>query len=199
MGLAPDSAERFAQSGDQASAAPGVGPNEPAVDVGEVMGQIARSLQQEHGDVAATLEAITAAAVDAVPGTDDCGVTLVIGRRHVQSRAPTGDLPRIIDLLQERLGEGPCIDAGWEHPIVRIDDMRTERRWPRFAAGAFDGGVRAMLSFRLFVAGDTLGALNLYSREPHALGAESESVGLLFASHAAIALAGAQNEERLRT
>jgi GAF domain-containing protein len=137
--------------------------------------------------------------VNAVPGTDECGITLVTERRHVESRAPTGDLPRVIDQLQERLGEGPCIDAVWEQATVRIEDMVTEQRWPRFAAGARDSGVGSMLSFQLFVTGDNLGALNLYSGRPHAFVEESESIGLVFASHASIALAGAQNEERLRT
>ena len=39
-------------------------------NLGEVMGQLARALQEEHGDVSKTLEAITAAAVRSVPGTD---------------------------------------------------------------------------------------------------------------------------------
>jgi GAF domain-containing protein len=167
-------------------------------NLGEVMGQVARSLQQEHGDVDATLAAITGAAVTSVPGTDECGITLVIDRRRVESRAPTGDLPREIDRLQERLGEGPCLDAVYDERTVHIDDIEDEDRWPRFAAEAAEAGMRSMLSFQLFVTGGTLGALNLYAREPHAFDEESESVGLVFASHASIALAGAQQEEHLR-
>lgn len=167
--------------------------------LGEIMGQVARSLQQEHGDVEATLQAITAAAVDSVPGAQECGVTLVIQRRRVESRAPTGRIPREIDQLQERLSEGPCLDAVFEQRTVRIDDIRDEERWRRFPEEAAARGLGSLLSFRLFVAGDDLGALNLYATEPLAFDEESESIGLVFASHAAIALAGAQQEERLRT
>jgi GAF domain-containing protein len=166
-------------------------------NLGEIMGQVARSLQEEHGNVDATLEAITGAAVTSVPGTDECGITLVIERRRVDSRAPTGDLPRVIDKLQERLGEGPCLDAVFDHRTVRIEDIRDDDRWPRFAGAAAEAGLRSLLSFQLFVTGGNLGALNLYGREPDAFDEESESVGLVFASHAAIALAGAQQEERL--
>jgi GAF domain-containing protein len=166
--------------------------------LGEIMGHVARSLQEEHGDVEGTLEAITHAAVGSVPGTDQAGVTLVLERRKVESRAPTGDLPREIDRAQERLGEGPCLDAVFEQQTVRIDDIRDERRWPRFAAEAADLGVRSMLSFQLFVTGGHLGALNLYSLRPRAFDDDSESIGLVFASHAAIALAGAQHEQHLR-
>ncbi|WP_233517366.1 GAF domain-containing protein [Geodermatophilus marinus] len=162
------------------------------------MGQVVRSLQAQHGDVAATLEAITAAAVRSVPGTDECGTRLVLERRKVESRAPTGDLPREIDRLQERLGEGPCLDAVHEQRTVRIDDIEGEERWPRFPAEAAGTGMRSMLSFQLFVTGSTLGALNLYAREPHAFGEEAESIGSVFARHGAIALAGAQAEAHLR-
>jgi GAF domain-containing protein len=137
--------------------------------------------------------------VHSVPGAEECGITLVLGRRRVESRAPTGKLPLEIDQLQEDLSEGPCLDAVFEHKTVRIDDIRDERRWPRFPAAAAAMGVGSLLSFQLFVTGDNLGALNLYATQPHAFDEESESVGLVFASHAAIALAGAQQEERLRT
>ena len=56
--------------------------------------------------------------------------------------------------------------------------------------------VASMLSFRLFVEGDDLGALNLYSPDTHAFDDESEHVGLLFAGHAAVALATAFSESR---
>jgi hypothetical protein len=72
-------------------------------NLGEVMGQVARALQEEHGDVEATLEAITRSAVHSVPGAQDCGITLVTDRRRVESRAPTGEIPRKIDRLQEEL------------------------------------------------------------------------------------------------
>jgi GAF domain-containing protein len=54
------------------------------------------------------------------------------------------------------------------------------------------------VSFQLFVRRDNLGALNLYASRPHAFALAAEEVGLLFASHAAVALAGAQREEQLR-
>ena len=161
------------------------------------MGRVARSLQHQHGDVEATLQTITAAAVDAVPGAEECTVTYVTGRRSVEPRASTGDLAREVDEVQDRLHEGPCLDAVWDEATVRIDDMREERRWPRYAAEAARLGVLSSVSFQLFVHGDNLGALNLYARQPHAFGEESEDVGPVLAAHAAVALAGAQHEEHL--
>jgi transcriptional regulator with GAF, ATPase, and Fis domain len=166
--------------------------------LGDIMGDVARTLQHEHGDVEATLQTITSAAVHAVPGAEDGGISYVIARKKVESRAWTGDLAHDADRLQNRVREGPCLDAIWTEQIVRIDDMTTEARWPRFAAEARRLGVASCLSFQLFVEHDRLGALNLYARSTHAFGAESEDIGRVFASHAAVALSGAQTEDNLR-
>jgi hypothetical protein len=177
------------------------GPMTSAVtaDLSEIMGRVARTLQQQQGDVAATLEAISAAAVANVPGADGCSISYIVARRRVEPRAWTGDRFRDIDQLQSRVQQGPCLDAVWKHRTVRIDDMTTDRRWPRFAPEAAKLGAASSLSFQLFVVGDNLGALNLYSGSPYAFCAESEDVGLVFASHAAVALIGARQQEHLRT
>ena len=75
--------------------------------------------------------------------------------------------------------------------------MADEQRWPRFASRAATLGAASMLSFQLYVEGDNLGALNLYSGHPNGFDDESEQVGLLFASHAAVAFADARQLEHL--
>jgi hypothetical protein len=162
------------------------------------MGQVARSLHERHGDVGATLQAITSTAVGAIPGAEESTIAYITGRRSVEPRAATSDLPRRIDEIQNRLQEGPCLDSIWEEKTVRVEDMRNEPRWPRYAAEAARLGVLSSVSFQLFVEGDNLGALNVYARRPHAFGEESEDVGLVFAAHAAVGLSGAQNEDHLR-
>jgi GAF domain-containing protein len=166
--------------------------------LGEVMTRIARHLQEVHGDVEATLQAITASAVGTVPHAEECGITYVAGRRKVEPRAWTSDLPRDVDALQERIGQGPCLDAVREQEVVRVDDVAADERWPEFAARAAELGVGSMMCFQLFVEGDNLGALNLYSRSPRSFDDESEEIGRMFASHAAVALAGAEHEHNLR-
>jgi len=105
-----------------------------------------------------------------------------------------------LDELQAELGDGPCLTAVWERETVHIPDMATEDRWPRFAAAATEAGVGAMLCFQLFVHGDNLGALNLYAPTAHAFTDESQAIGLVvFAAHAAVALAAAQHEQHLHT
>ena len=165
----------------------------------DAMGRVARRLQGEHGDVEGTLRAISASAITTVPHADECGISYVVNRRDVEPRACSGALPRLVDSLQERLGQGPCMDAVWDQQVVRVDDVTTESRWPEFCQEAAALGVGSMLCFQLFVTGDRLGALNLYSRRPHAFDEESLDVGMVFAVHAAVALAGALHEQHLRT
>jgi transcriptional regulator with GAF, ATPase, and Fis domain len=107
----------------------------------------------------------------------------------VQSHAPSHELPLRVDALQSETGQGPCLDAVFEHRTVSVPDMANEDRWPRFAARAAELGAGSMLAFQLFVEGDNLGALNLYSRSTKAFDTESEEIGLLVAAHAAVAFA----------
>jgi putative methionine-R-sulfoxide reductase with GAF domain len=166
--------------------------------LGDMMSRVARELQGEHADVEGTLRAIAASAVHTVPDAEDCGISYVIGRSTVEPRAWTSELPRAVDLLQTEVGQGPCLDAVWDQEIVRVDDVAAESRWPRFAERAADLGVGSMMCFQLFVEGDRLGALNLYSRSVGSFDDESRDIGLVFASHAAVALAGAEHEQNLR-
>ena len=161
------------------------------------LGDLARSLEEED-DPEATLVKVVAAAVALIPGAQEGSISVVRGRRDVESQAPSSELPRQVDALQAETGEGPCMDAVFEQQTVRVPDMATEARWPRFAARAHALGAGSMLSFQLYVEGDNLGALNLYSRERNAFDDESEHVGLLFATHAAVAFAGVQKESQLR-
>jgi GAF domain-containing protein len=175
---------------------PGTGSTQ---DLADLMSRTARRLQQEHGDIDGTLQAITATAIKVVPNAEECSISYVIGRKKVEPRASTSDLPRSLDALQERVGQGPCLDAVWEQEIVRVDDVGADDRWPRFLRQASEMGIGSMMCFRLFVEGDRLGALNLYARRSGAFDDESQDIGHMLAAHAAVAVAGAEHEDDLRS
>ncbi|MDF3313409.1 GAF and ANTAR domain-containing protein [Rhodococcus sp. T2V] len=160
--------------------------------------QVARDLRAEHASIQGTLEVITKAARDVVPGAEDAGITLVARGRGFQSRAATSELPKAIDELQHRLGDGPCVQAIWNHETVLVADMTTEGRWPRFAPEAARIGARSMLAFQLYTTEHTMGALNLHSSHPGAFDNTSVSIGGTLATHAAIALIASQREEQFR-
>ncbi|HEX3825491.1 MAG TPA: GAF and ANTAR domain-containing protein [Mycobacteriales bacterium] len=160
------------------------------------LSEVARALQDESTP-ADTLAAVVQASIDLVPGADEGSISVVMGRRDVTSAAASSSLPERVDALQAETGQGPCLDAVYEQQTVRVPEMSIETRWPHFAQRAFEAGALGMLSFQLYVEGDNLGALNLYSRRANAFSDESEHVGLLLAAHAAIAYAGARTEEQL--
>ena len=170
-----------------------------AHSLGAAMGELARALQHEHASEHATLEAVTAAAVEAVPGAEHAAISLVVRGRTVESRAATDPLAERMDAIQTELGQGPCLDAVWEQESVHIPDMAAESRWPRFTAAAAEAGIGAMLCFQLFVADGRLGALNLYASPAGAFDEEARFTGLIFATHAAVAITGARQEETLST
>lgn len=166
-------------------------------ELAQQLSRFARSLEAED-DPDKMLDEVVAAAVRLVPGADEGSISVVVGRKSTESQHPSGELPRRVDAVQTEVGEGPCLDAVFEQQTVRVPDMAQEQRWPRFARRAAELGAMSMLSFQLYVERDNLGALNLYSYEPNAFDDESEHIGLLFASHAAIAFADARKVEQLR-
>ena len=165
-------------------------------DLAVQFSHLARELQSQT-DAHQTLEGIVQAAVGLIPGVDEASISVVLNRKTVTSEAPSGELARAVDELQNEAGQGPCLDTAYEHETVRAADLRTETRWPRFTEKAVKLGAGSMLSLQLYVEGDDLGALNLYSRTAGAFDDESEHVGLLFASHAAIAYAAVQDKAGL--
>ena len=165
--------------------------------VARELSEFARQLSVEP-DQLAVQQRIVDSAVTEIEGAAAAAITLVSGGK-VSTTARTAELAVEVDALQYRTGQGPCLTSLRDAVTVRSDDLSDESRWPRFAHAAAELGVQSMLSLQLFVEGDNLGALNLYATKPHAFTSDDETVGLLFASHAAIALRGARTEANLRT
>jgi hypothetical protein len=78
--------------------------------------------------------------------------------------AATDGAARVMEELQFTLGEGPCVDASWlRRPVLQPELSRTApQRWPGFAAGALEAGIRAIFAFPLQVGGIRVGVLDLY-------------------------------------
>lgn len=103
--------------------------------------------------------------------------------RRFRTVASIGVAERV-DAAQYLLGEGPCIEAIEVDMVagVRADDFAADPEswsWPYLSEAAVALGVRSSLSigvpwsaFRVGLQGQrrALGAINLYAREPHAVG-----------------------------
>ena len=111
----------------------------------------------------------------------------------------SSDVALQADQIQYDLISGPCVDAILKDRVFRADDLRIDDRWPEFGTRAFEAtGVLSMLSIRLFLEedADLLVGLNMYSRELAAFDDESQILGLLLATHGAIAVAASRAREQ---
>ena len=143
------------------------------------------------------MDDIVELACSMVPGADEATITMVRKDRHCYSAAATSAWASDFDVLQDETREGPCLDTIWHQETVRVNDLARDPRWPVLGPRAADHGVGSMLCLQLFVHRDTLGALDLLARARSAFTDESEHVGLLLASHAAIAAADAHHLENV--
>jgi GAF domain-containing protein len=132
-----------------------------------------------------------------IPGAEASSITLVRGDRGFTA-AHSGDMALAADELQYAHGYGPCLDAGRGNVVLRIDDMRTETRWPEYAAKVLEEGVRSSLSVPLPYQGTSIGACNNYSTEPEAFASpESLAAALEVAEAIAVVVLNADAHAQL--
>lgn len=143
------------------------------------------------------LTEITQLAAREIPGAEATSITLIRGDRPFTA-AYSGEMANAADELQYEEGYGPCIDAGRGGVVLRVDDMRTETRWPRYSERVAAQGVRSSLSVALPFQGSTIGALNNYSSRPSAFASgESLDAALAVAETVAVAVANARAHAEL--
>ncbi|MCF6510117.1 GAF and ANTAR domain-containing protein [Blastococcus sp. MG754426] len=148
-------------------------------------------------ELADVLGEITAIAARAIPGAEAVSTTLIRGEKPFTA-AYTGEMALMADELQYAEDGGPCVDAGRGGVVLRVDDMRTEERWPRYVARVRETEVRSSLSVPLPYQGSWIGALNIYSTRPEAFATpEALAAGLETAEVIAVAVANADAHARL--
>ena len=162
------------------------------------MAELAREIASPRS-LNRVLAEVTTAAVELIPAADIAGVLLVKGGGDFESVADTDSLVAQLDKLQHDFGEGPCHDAALQHTIVRTDDLRKEPRWPQYAPAAVEHGVLSSLSFKLYTADRTAGALNLFSFRTDAWDTEAETIGSVFAAHAAAAIMAGSHGRQMQS
>lgn len=162
----------------------------------QTFGEVARALATD-GDAKQILQQIVELAVEHLDACEYAGITLVEGRK-VTSPASSNDVPRTIDHIQSETGQGPCVDAIKQKEVFETGDLSSDERWPEFSRRACEEtGVQSVLSVRLFLREDTMGALNLYSGQPDAFDDSDVAMGLVFAAHAAVAMQSSRRQGEL--
>jgi GAF domain-containing protein len=138
------------------------------------------------------LAEITRIAASGIPGAEASSITLLRNDKAFTA-AYFGEMSLAADELQYEKGYGPCMDAARGGVLLRIDDMRTEVRWPDYVRTVQqETGVRSSLSIPLPYQGVSIGALNNYSTEAAAFATpDSLQAGLEVAEVVAVAVANA--------
>jgi GAF domain-containing protein len=141
---------------------------------------------------------ITAIAAQGIPGAEASSITLLRADK-AYTAAHYGEMALAADELQYEHGYGPCMDAGRGGVLLRVDDMRTEKRWPDYVEHVVTATpVRSSLSVPLPYQGATIGALNNYSTVPAAFASpESLRAGTDVAEVIAVAVANADAHAQL--
>ena len=135
---------------------------------------------------------VTRIAAQGIPGAEATSITLLRDDKAFTA-AYHGDMALAADELQYEHGYGPCMDAGRGGVLLRVDDMRTEVRWPEYVAHVqTTTPVRSSLSIPLPYQGSSIGALNNYSTKPGAFASvESLRAASDIAEVVAVAVANA--------
>src|SRR4051794_3879196 len=126
-------------------------------------------------EVTAAWQVLTTQLQASLPGVAGVGISLLDRPAAGTSVAVTSKLVVAADQAQYRLDEGPCRTACAERRAVRVDDLRGDRRWPRWAAAALSLSIRSVLSSPLLTAGGrAFGSVKLYSLSAGVLGDRAE-------------------------
>jgi transcriptional regulator with GAF, ATPase, and Fis domain len=98
---------------------------------------------------------------------DGAGLMLIGQGEALRWVTATDPRAQVIEAAQERLGQGPCVDAFEQGTLQLIPDTAAEKRWPELTRVLRHDGVHALLSVPVQVAQGTVGSLNFYLAEPH--------------------------------
>lgn len=143
-----------------------------------------------------TLQALTIAAVQTLPGVDESSVTILHEDGSIGSCGLTADFLEELDASQYREREGPCYDGALNNAFTTCGDLRNDPRYPRYGPRAAEAGIMSQAGIRIFESAKSIGALNLYSRSLGAL-ADIEFLAAIFSQHARTALTYTREIEQL--
>lgn len=136
-------------------------------------------------------------AVNAIPGADGAGLTLLQGTQP-DTIVATAAFVEAVDRAQYEIGEGPCITATADGRTVHSSSLTDDPAYPQFGPVAGQLGVESVLSLPLVSAGTTWGSMNVYAHARSAFDARAIELGELFATPAAISVHNAHVLARAR-
>lgn len=139
-------------------------------------------------DVVALLHTLVDESV-AILDAAAAGLLLADPAGNLQVMASTSEESQLVEVLQLEAGEGPCVDCFRTGAVVAIQDIAADgSRWPRFQSSALSQGFHSLHAVPMRLRNRTIGALNLFGKNPGPLGAEDAAIAQAFADVATISL-----------
>jgi len=104
---------------------------------------------------------------DRVLAVDGAGLLLLTEDDVLRYAAASDERGRLLEVIQEQVGEGPCVDAfDRDEPAVAAD-VTSDPRWPRFGRLARQHRLIGVLGVPVGLESGTVGTLNVYSTGRH--------------------------------
>jgi len=102
---------------------------------------------------------------------DAAAISLIFEGAAGGTLGSSGAPARMYDELQFILGEGPCLDSVARRAPVLVVDLADpdEARWPVYGPAMLDLEVRGVYAMPVLVAGEYIGALDLFRAQPRRL------------------------------
>ena len=117
-------------------------------------------------DLDDTLQSLTRAAVEMLPGVDEATISIRHESGSLRSYGLTADFLEDLDSWQYDHAEGPCYDGVTDNAFTVCGDLRSDPRYPSYGPRAVAAGIRSQAGLRIFESMRTVGGLNIYSRSP---------------------------------
>jgi GAF domain-containing protein len=139
-------------------------------------------------DVADLFHDLAGACVELLEVTA-AGLMLVDASGRLRVMSSSSERSRLLELLEIQNDEGPCLDCHREGRPVLVANLAAQRgRWPSFAEEAMRVGFGAVYALPLRLRSDTIGALNLFHRDPDTITEATLRIGQALADVATIAV-----------
>lgn len=107
-----------------------------------------------------------------VLGIDAAAISLVFDGANAGTLGSSGASARVYDELQFTLGEGPCLESVARRRPVHAEDLAdpADTRWPAYGPAMKAHDIRSVVAMPVVVAGEHVGALDLFCAAPGRLG-----------------------------
>lgn len=117
------------------------------------------------------------------------GILLLSRSDRLEVIASTSERSELVELMQLKVGAGPCVEAAATGEVVSVSDIdQIADRWPAFAADARASGFSSIHAIPLRLREATLGSLNLLRDEPGSLNEADAAAARALADIATISI-----------